>query len=528
MPYTPRMATTPWPIDLALSGGGFRAAGFHFGTLKALHAVGLLDQVQGLSTVSGGTIVGATWALARARAPAGADEFPAFEEKFYSFLAANNLANCTLLALLTPRDERPPSIIRAAARVYAEKLLRVKEPDGQERDATFGDVYGASRVPPTLCFNTTEFRTGLAFRFQQAPSDQTRVGNGNVWIDTDDAKAIRLADIVAASSCFPGGFEPLLLPDDFVAADGAPPRVSLRTRPRPGEPPSTAPASVALMDGGIYDNQGVDVLLFDRASAAETACFFISDTTTPPPPDGLYTPPAPPRVGGLSVGVALLLAAFASVVAVVGLAVQGWASWSSGDPGFALLDGVLALTVAAVACGGVYALDGLREIAEDHVDRRHFKRLGLLGLNHAIYLVRLRVQSLLVLSSSVFMKRVRDLTYRRAYKEERLRGRVLTNLVDELPRNERAIERLVAAGLAAPGAQLRADVAVAASMDTTLWWDSAAQRDAVIRAGEGSALFNLLDHVLERYGAPGSHPPEVQAFWPRLVAAWARANPTKE
>ncbi|MEO8498164.1 MAG: hypothetical protein ABI614_24120, partial [Planctomycetota bacterium] len=39
------------PIALALSGGGYRAAAFHLGTLRTLHEAGLLQSVDVLSTV---------------------------------------------------------------------------------------------------------------------------------------------------------------------------------------------------------------------------------------------------------------------------------------------------------------------------------------------------------------------------------------------------------------------------------------------------------------------------------------------
>lgn len=43
-------------IALALSGGGFRATGFHLGVLARLALQGRLEEVQFLSTVSGGSL----------------------------------------------------------------------------------------------------------------------------------------------------------------------------------------------------------------------------------------------------------------------------------------------------------------------------------------------------------------------------------------------------------------------------------------------------------------------------------------
>ena len=50
-------------IGLALSGGGFRASLYHIGTLTRLAELGLLHQVEVISTVSGGSIVGMMYYL---------------------------------------------------------------------------------------------------------------------------------------------------------------------------------------------------------------------------------------------------------------------------------------------------------------------------------------------------------------------------------------------------------------------------------------------------------------------------------
>jgi NTE family protein len=50
-------------LGLALSGGGHRAAFFHIGVLAKLAELGLLRAVQVISTVSGGSIIGALYYL---------------------------------------------------------------------------------------------------------------------------------------------------------------------------------------------------------------------------------------------------------------------------------------------------------------------------------------------------------------------------------------------------------------------------------------------------------------------------------
>ena len=56
-------------VGLALSGGGYRAAGFHIGTLDALDNLGLIDQVSNLTTVSGGSIAGVRGSTTARRIP---------------------------------------------------------------------------------------------------------------------------------------------------------------------------------------------------------------------------------------------------------------------------------------------------------------------------------------------------------------------------------------------------------------------------------------------------------------------------
>ena len=62
-------------IGLALSGGGYRAAAYHIGALRALHKLGMLDKVDVISSVSGGSIIAAYYALHDG-------DYKSFEETF--------------------------------------------------------------------------------------------------------------------------------------------------------------------------------------------------------------------------------------------------------------------------------------------------------------------------------------------------------------------------------------------------------------------------------------------------------------
>jgi NTE family protein len=72
-------------IGLALSGGGARAIAFHLGCLRALNRLRLLDRVVVLSTVSGGSVIGAYF-------HAYSGDFASFEANIRAVLARGLVA----------------------------------------------------------------------------------------------------------------------------------------------------------------------------------------------------------------------------------------------------------------------------------------------------------------------------------------------------------------------------------------------------------------------------------------------------
>lgn len=79
-------------IGLALSGGGYRAAAFHIGTLRCLNKLGLLEMIDVISTISGGSIAGAYYQLHK-------DNFEDFEKNFTKSLQRSVIYKI----LLSPR-----------------------------------------------------------------------------------------------------------------------------------------------------------------------------------------------------------------------------------------------------------------------------------------------------------------------------------------------------------------------------------------------------------------------------------------
>ncbi len=114
-------------IALSLSGGGYRAAGFHLGVLDLLNRLDLLKDVSALSTVSLGRDLHRDAIRSRAK---NRRSLPGlFRSVLSRDLRSVNVVNLALAKL----TENPPSIpsgrwdvITACAQVYDEKFFAGK------------------------------------------------------------------------------------------------------------------------------------------------------------------------------------------------------------------------------------------------------------------------------------------------------------------------------------------------------------------------------------------------------------------
>jgi len=253
-------------IALSLSGGGVRAVGFHLGTMSMLRRLGLIRNIQIISSVSGGSMLGIGYSLAQQ----SGRRFKDFFDDFYEFLPEVNILEELLKGMSA---KTPPSLsgkrdmITAMANVYNDHFFQKYYGNENGDPLTFDVLMEPSEKShlQEMIFNATEFKTGTAFRFQVS-KHRCLVGNGNISLCQKHTRQIRIADIMAASSCIPVGMEPLFFPDDFhwpddpkwgtgknkpIRATNEEIRGELRDNLNTGE------STFALMDGGVYDNQGI-------------------------------------------------------------------------------------------------------------------------------------------------------------------------------------------------------------------------------------------------------------------------------
>ena len=207
-------------IGLALSGGGVRAAAFHLGVLSKLHEMGILQKVDIISSVSGGSLIAAKYGLD------GLEDFSTFEKEMKSLLH-KSIEFKTLrsmrfwIAVLIPFYTRTDALARAFDKLYFSKR-------------TLSDL----PTNPELIINATNVNTGKNWKFKR-----DEMGD-YITARTKKVDDFKISRAVTASCAAP----PLIYPL----------RLSVK---RYYDKTSYNAKIISLADGGLYDNQGTHSLL---------------------------------------------------------------------------------------------------------------------------------------------------------------------------------------------------------------------------------------------------------------------------
>lgn len=541
-------------IALAFSGGGFRAASFALGVLSYLNEVELnnsigntsrkiLDNVTYLSSASGGSITTLLYTLDRTNNKS----FNEFYKHLLEILDGSNLLEDALEELSNKSNwpkinPKKRSLINAFARTYDKYIFK---------GATLGNLY--THNPDCnieeICLNATEFYRGLLFRQaiklknDSLPDEDFVYGNYIINVNKNILHKIKLGDVLAASSCFPAGFEPIIFPNDF--ADNNDVRLELlhALTIQPQEISKTELTylygkeadeidinnyasitalqqvllskklrddfSFGLMDGGIADNQGLESLMRanERREKDETIfkpfdLMLINDVSSH------YMDPLEPNEAynnkGLSVN-KLMLVMSVSLTAIIAIVL--WLQLYK-----ELLLAILITIPVFLLGAGLYIflkIKGnlsnpnkygvglkLHKLFSRKVINLLLKYFSKTPISAIKAMLGERGKSMLSLNNDVFLKRVRQLLYQRFFstnawkfrkKSNHIYDLSFTNDLNRLKNDKDAYPPSIAMQIVAEEAY---------QMATTLWFDKkdvqAQTKASVIACGQFTTCYNLL------------------------------------
>lgn len=232
MSTSPQPRTLAWTSDgsgpaigLCLSGGGFRAGLFAMGIMRYLAEAGRLGNVRTVSAVSGGSVTAAVVA----------DRWPDLEAAGFTAAAFDEHVSGPFLEVVTRKNLRNRGVGRWMVARVAPKRRRLGSSLGVTmskhllRAQRVADLPGGVQVVLT----STDLASGRAFRVSQGFSGSWEFG----YVKTPPTLSLSLA--IAASTAVPFLFPPVHLRTAGLGLKDAPPELS-------------------LVDGGVYDNLGLE------------------------------------------------------------------------------------------------------------------------------------------------------------------------------------------------------------------------------------------------------------------------------
>jgi NTE family protein len=288
-------------LGLGLSGGGFRASFFHIGILAQMADQGLLRHVEVISTVSGGSIIGALYYLHVKKLLESIpddritdqhyidivkeielDFLKATEKNIRMSTFTNFIANFKMVLFEYSRSDRIAKLYNEA--FYQLVLSGVTDPiqmqelkiypkGGSTNFHPLTDNNSRKAKVPILVLNATSLNSGRNWQFTAQTMGEPPVlginkfdkkpirlrradgdGYGNMVNTPINQQQFSLGHAVAASACVPILFDPLAISNLYYNRED---KENIR---------------VQLVDGGVFDNQGTDGLL-----QYDCTCFVISD-----------------------------------------------------------------------------------------------------------------------------------------------------------------------------------------------------------------------------------------------------------
>tara|TARA_B100001063_G_scaffold245586_1_gene281691 strand:+ start:9863 stop:12349 length:2487 start_codon:yes stop_codon:yes gene_type:complete len=257
-------------VGLALSGGGFRASFYHIGVLARMAELDMLKDIEVISTVSGGSIIGMMYYIRLKELLERKDNssiekndyIELIEEMQKDFLKSVQ-KNIRMKAFV---EYNPciQTLTQKLGEIYQEefygnevklmKELYIKPNISNKNINDFNPHFNSFEISnkvPILVVNSTCLNNGHNWRFTASGMGEnqymydttidkniihhyTRYGQFN----NEEFDNFTISEAVASSSCVPGLFDPIELENAYIENE-----------------------NIKLVDGGVYDNQGLASIL---------------------------------------------------------------------------------------------------------------------------------------------------------------------------------------------------------------------------------------------------------------------------
>ena len=210
-------------LAVAFSGGGFRATLAAVGVGRFLADAGLLERVRYVSSVSGGSVAHGLLAVAWERLAKDG-----FAPERYDELVVQPLVQ------RIGESSLEAALLRNVWRIVGSKTRTDLLADLFDRWFFDGALLEELPAGTRFVFNAANLTTGVRFGFERDV-----VGDYVLGLVPARGTGLRVAQAAAASAAVPGAFAPLELALAFPCARGR---------------------RAALLDGGCYDNLGLEVV----------------------------------------------------------------------------------------------------------------------------------------------------------------------------------------------------------------------------------------------------------------------------
>ena len=536
-------------IGLCFSGGGYRATFFALGVLSYLDNVdykgkSMLKSVKAISSVSGGTLTGVGYSKA-VQSPDY--DFKAFFKTFYAtFTPENDILLETAIAKLeddsiwkaNPYKKR--SLINAFALTYAEMPIFEGSFEKFEEDKI--------KQLEQVCFNATDFSFGLTYRFQ----NRGYFGNNPLYKGNQkEVNALRnkvkLGDVIASSSCFPVGFEPLVFPDDYFKNHDDSDYKNLKELDQ-------FINGVGIMDGGIADNQGIGsmMLINDRIKGGLDLIIvndvgsykmlpWQQDTTKVGKSSTVkrvvnkmlkYITIKPLYWITLVIGILIIL--LNNMLVFGPNAYTGLYIFGSVVMGIGILLTVFGLVASVIKAS---VLSQLKTIFKKNVpeplldDILTFQKLDISLIQR---MLTDRLTSAMTMINDVFLNQMRRLNYDLFYSKDELKNKRITATVYKLNGQKTPYSKGTGYNEAikpAPSQNLESVCLTASETPTTLWWDKTDitknRMETLIACGQFTVCYELMDYILKLKADENNQVEdftEIDILYKALEADWISFN----